>query len=448
MLIRTKKGLDLPIAGKPEPVIHPGPKVEPVAMMGDDYIGLRPTMHVEQGQRVKLGEPVFSNKKNPGVVFSAPGAGIVESINRGAKRVLQSVVIRLDGDAEVTFTRHERARLSQLAGPTVQSQLIAAGLWPAFRTRPFSKVPKADSRPASIFVTAVDSNPLAAQPEVIIAEYRDDFVDGLNVIAHLTKGPVFVCCAPDTDIPAADGPQFQKVEFAGPHPSGLVGTHIHFLDPVDAGHVVWHIGYQDVIAVGRLFTTGRIWTERVIAMAGPKMEHPRLIRTRLGANTEDLLRGELRPGRVRVISGPILSGRRAAGWATFLRRYHLQISALQEGHPREFMSWIKPGFGKYSAIRAYAGSILRSRPREFDTSQNGSPRAMVPIGNFEPVMPLDILPAPLLRALIVQDTDTAQALGCLELDEEDLALCSFVCASKYEYGEALRENLTVIEKEG
>jgi Na+-transporting NADH:ubiquinone oxidoreductase subunit A len=448
MLIRTKKGLDLPIAGKPEPVIHPGPKVETVAMMGDDYIGLRPTMHVEQGQRVKLGEPVFSNKKNPGVVFSAPGAGIVESINRGAKRVLQSVVIRLDGDAEVTFTRHERARLSQLAGPTVQSQLIAAGLWPAFRTRPFSKVPKADSRPASIFVTAVDSNPLAAQPEVIIAEYRDDFVDGLNVIAHLTKGPVFVCCAPDTDIPAADGPQFQKVEFAGPHPSGLVGTHIHFLDPVDAGHVVWHIGYQDVIAVGRLFTTGRIWTERVIAMAGPKMEHPRLIRTRLGANTEDLLRGELRPGRVRVISGPILSGRRAAGWATFLRRYHLQISALQEGHPREFMSWIKPGFGKYSAIRAYAGSILRSRPREFDTSQNGSPRAMVPIGNFEPVMPLDILPAPLLRALIVQDTDTAQALGCLELDEEDLALCSFVCASKYEYGEALRENLTVIEKEG
>ncbi len=448
MLIRTKKGLDLPIAGKPEPVIHPGPKVETVAMMGDDYIGLRPTMHVEQGQRVKLGEPVFSNKKNPGVVFSAPGAGIVESINRGAKRVLQSVVIRLDGDAEVTFTRHERARLSQLAGPTVQSQLIAAGLWPAFRTRPFSKVPKVDSRPASIFVTAMDSNPLAAPAEVIIAEYRDDFVDGLNVIAHLTKGPVFVCCAPDTDIPAADGPQFQKVEFAGPHPSGLVGTHIHFLDPVDAGHVVWHIGYQDVIAVGRLFTTGRIWTERVIAMAGPKMEHPRLIRTRLGANTEDLLRGELRPGRVRVISGPILSGRRAAGWATFLRRYHLQISALQEGHPREFMSWIKPGFGKYSAIRAYAGSILRSRPREFDTSQNGSPRAMVPIGNFEPVMPLDILPAPLLRALIVQDTDTAQALGCLELDEEDLALCSFVCASKYEYGEALRENLTVIEKEG
>ncbi len=448
MLIKIKKGLDLPVAGRPEPVIDDGARVATVALMGDDYIGLRPTMHVESGQRVRLGDRLFSDKRNPGVAFTAPGAGIVEAINRGARRVLQSVVIRLDGDAEVTFPRHDRAALAALDTATVQKQLVDAGLWTAFRTRPFSKIPAPGTRPVSIFVTAMDSNALAAPPATIINEYRDDFVDGLDVIARLTAGPVYVCTAPGSGIPLAGGEQFRHAEFAGPHPSGLVGTHIHFLDPADAGHVVWHIGYQDVIAVGRLFTRGQIWTERIIAMAGPKMERPRLVRTRLGANTEDLMRGELKPGRVRVISGPILSGRRAAGWATFLRRYDLQISALQEGHEREFLAWLKPGFGKYSAIRAFAGSIERSRPRDFDTSQNGSPRAMVPIGNFEPVMPLDILPAPLLRALIVQDTDTAQALGCLELDEEDLALCSFVCASKYEYGVALRENLTQIEKEG
>ncbi len=448
MRIKIKKGLDLPIAGRPEPVIEDGPRVASVALMGDDYVGLRPTMHVEQGQRIRLGEPVFSDKKNPGVVFTAPGAGTVEAINRGARRVLQSVVIRLDGSDAVTFPRHERAALATLDEAAVRKQLIDSGLWVALRTRPYSKIPTPDSRPASIFVTVVDSNPLAAPPETVLAGYRDAFVDGLTVLGKLTDGPVYVCTGDGADIPTPAGDAFRKVEFCGPHPSGLVGTHIHFLDPVDANHVVWHIGYQDVIAVGKLFTEGAIWFERIVAMAGPKMQRPRLVRTRLGANTEDLLHNELRPGRVRVISGPILSGRRAAGWATFLRRYHLQMSALQEGREREFMNWLRPGFGKYSAIRAFAGSIFRSRPRAFDTSQNGSPRAMVPIGNFEPVMPLDILPAPLLRALIVRDTDTAQALGCLELDEEDLALCSFVCASKFEYGVALRENLTLIEKEG
>jgi Na+-transporting NADH:ubiquinone oxidoreductase subunit A len=212
--------------------------------------------------------------------------------------------------------------------------------------------------------------------------------------------------------------------------------------------VVWHLGYQDVLAIGRLFTTGRLDVERVVALGGPMVNDPRMVRTRLGANTEELMAGELLSGKARIVSGSVLSGRRAAGWARFLRRYHVQVCALAEGSPREFLSWIKPGFGKYSAIPAYAGSMLKRRRRAFTTSQNGSPRAMVPIGNFEPVMPLDILPAPLLRALIVRDTDTAQALGCLELDEEDLALCSFVCPSKYDYGDALRATLTQIEKEG
>ncbi|MDH3945452.1 MAG: NADH:ubiquinone reductase (Na(+)-transporting) subunit A, partial [Chromatiales bacterium] len=193
MLIKIKKGLDLPIAGRPEPVIDQGAKVATVALMGDDYIGLRPTMHVAQGQRVKLGEQIFSDKRNPGVVFTAPGAGIVEAINRGSRRVLQSVVIRLDGNAEETFARHDRAALATLDAATVQQQLVDAGLWTAFRTRPFSKIPAPESRPASIFVTAIDSNALAAPPAMIIDEFRDDYIDGLNVIARLTTGPVYIC---------------------------------------------------------------------------------------------------------------------------------------------------------------------------------------------------------------------------------------------------------------
>jgi Na+-transporting NADH:ubiquinone oxidoreductase subunit A len=212
---------------------------------------------------------------------------------------------------------------------------------------------------------------------------------------------------------------------------------------------VWHLGYQDVIAIGSLFTTGRLSTERIVALGGPLVRRPRLLRTRMGASTEDLLKGEIEPAECRVISGSILGGRRAAGRARYLGPYDLQISVLREDHSRRFLDWLSPGAGKYSAIRVYA-SALRPRSYRFPltTSQHGSPRAMIPIGNFEKVIPLDILPAPLLKALIVRDTDAARALGCLELDEEDLALCSFVCCSKYEYGSFLRETLDYIEKNG
>ncbi|MBT8062011.1 MAG: NADH:ubiquinone reductase (Na(+)-transporting) subunit A, partial [Gammaproteobacteria bacterium] len=237
-------------------------------------------------------------------------------------------------------------------------------------------------------------------------------------------------------------------EFSGPHPAGLPGTHIHFLDPVGDGKVVWYVNYQDTIAIGRLFTSGRLPVERIIALGGPSVLRPRLLRTRLGASLADLLANELNPGACRVVSGSVLSGHRAAGWARYLGRYHLQVSALPEGQRREFLAWIMPGLAKFSSTRAYAAGWLPTRQFSLTTSQNGSPRAMVPIGNFEKVMPLDILPAPLLKALLVRDTDTARDLGCLELDEEDLALCSFVCCSKYDYGPVLRENLNAIARDG
>jgi Na+-transporting NADH:ubiquinone oxidoreductase subunit A len=306
----------------------------------------------------------------------------------------------------------------------------------------------ADSQPDAIFITAIDTNPLAANPEVTINDGGDLFQHGLQVIAALTEQYVYVCTGFDSTIACPNGKQFRHTEFAGPHPAGLVGTHIHLLEPVSEEKTVWHIGYQDVIAIGHLFTSGRLSLERIVALGGPRVPSPRLVRTRLGANTSELLQNDIAGNSVRVVSGSVLSGHRAAGWAAYLGRYHNQVNVLQEGSPREFLSWMRPGFGKYSAARAYAGHIFQRDGFRLTTSQNGSPRAMVSIGSFEKVMPLDILATPLLKALLVGDTDSARELGCLELDEEDLSLCTFVCNGKYEYGPHLRRNLTEIEVNG
>jgi len=447
-LIRVKKGLDIPIKGVPDQTISEAPLVSSVALLGADYPGLKPVLSVQVGDRVKLGQPLVADRPVPDIHFTSPGCGIVREINRGARRVLQSIVVELDGDEEITFDTHPREHLHTLSRDTVRHQLVASGLWAALRTRPFSKVPVPGTDPHSIFVTAMDSNVLAPDPGPIIAEHVLDFAAGLTVLKELTEGPVFVCAAPDTEIPMPIDPGIRIARFAGPHPAGLVGTHIHFLDPVDAHKTVWHLNYQDVIAIGKLFTTGRLWTERVISLAGPAVKHPRLLRTRLGACTTDLLRGELKDIDCRIISGPVLSGRRAAGgWGMFLGRYHLQLTVLQEGSPREFLGWLTPGFKKYSAGNAFASSLIPGRTFDMSTILSGGRRAMVPIGNYENVMPLDILPAPLLKALIVADTDMAKELGALELDEEDLALCSFVCPSKHNFGPILRGNLNRLEKE-
>jgi len=446
--IRIRRGLDLPIAGAPEQRSEPGAPVKSVALIGFDYHGMKPSMLVREGDRVKLGQALFADKKAPGVLFTSPGAGVVSAINRGARRVFQSIVITLDGDEEETFARYAENELATLPNEKVRENLLQSGLWTAFRTRPFSKTPMVDATPASIFVTAMDTHPLAANPEVVIAAHADDFVRGTKILTRLAK--VFICAGENAVIPGEGLENTRLERFSGPHPAGLPGTHIHFLDPVHAKKTVWQIGYQDVIAIGKLFATGRLWVERVVALAGPVVKQPRLLQTRLGANLVDLTEGafEADAGEVRLISGSIFGGRTATGALGFLGRFHSQISCLHEGREREMLAFLRPGLNSHSVLNIYASKLLGKRAFKFTTTTNGSPRAMVPVGNYEAVMPLDILPTHLLRYLIVGDTDMAQKLGALELDEEDLALCSYVCAGKYEYGPILRDNLTRIEKEG
>jgi Na+-transporting NADH:ubiquinone oxidoreductase subunit A len=243
----------------------------------------------------------------------------------------------------------------------------------------------------------------------------------------------------------------QVEEFRGPHPAGNPGVHIHHLAPVSRTRTAWHLGYADVIAVGRLAATGRLPVERVVSLAGPMLARPRLVTTRLGASLDELTHGEIRgDGReVRIVSGSVLSGKRASGPELgFLGRYHQQVSALAEGNERRLFGWAMPGAGSYSVLPVFVSRLLRRRSFELTTDTNGSYRPIMPLGTYERVLPMDILATYLLRALVVGDIEQAEKLGALELDEEDLALCTFVCPGKTDFGPFLRSNLVRIEKEG
>ena len=437
-MFRIRKGLDLPISGVPEQHVTTGASIHHVAIVGDDYVGMRPAMLVQEGDRVIKGQALFEDKKNPGVMFTAPASGTVVAIHRGERRVLQSVVIQIEGDEKREFARFDAADLATLSHDAVQTQLLESGLWTALRTRPYSKTPVPGTVPAAIFVTAIDTNPLSADPQPLILAERNAFDAGLTVLTRLTPGKVHVCQASGGKLGGHPQGQVAFNEFAGPHPAGLVGTHIHFLEPVSLTKQVWHLNYQDVIAIGKLFTTGELCAERIIAIGGPQATQPRLVRTLLGADLTALLAGETKEGENRIISGSVLSGRHATGPMAWLGRFHLQVSVVLEGREKELFGWVLPGAEKYSVTRTTLGHFLRRKLFNFSTSTNGGERAMVPIGNYERVMPLDILPTVLLRDLLAGDTDGAQALGCLELDEEDLALCTYVCPGKYEYGPVLR----------
>lgn len=447
-MVQIKKGLDLPITGAPEQKITDSKTVSRVAVVGFDFVGMKPTMAVQVGDIVKKGQLVFEDKKTPGVRFTAPASGKVVDVNRGERRVFQSVVIEIDGDEAVEFSKYEPSSFDSLTREQVRDNLVESGMWTALRTRPFSKVPEIDSAPHSIFVTAMDTNPLAADASVVIAEKAEAFSSGLTLLSKLTEGRVFVCSEPGKEPSVPSNSQTSVETFSGVHPAGNAGTHIHFLDPVSNTKTVWTINYQDVIAFAELFQTGVLPNERVIALAGEGIRQPRLIRTQLGACISELVKGEGDTDTCRLISGSVFGGRTARGSVDFLGRYANQVSVIPEPQERELFGWLSPGTNKFSIMNIYLSKLMKGKLFSFSTTTNGSERAMVPVGAYERVVPLDVLPTQLLRALIVGDTEQAQLLGCLELDEEDLALCTFVCPGKYEYGPILRDNLTRIEKEG
>jgi len=442
--MKIKKGLDLPINGSPKQEISNTILTKKVALLGDDYIGLKPTMLVNVGDEVKKGQLLFTDKKTPGVKFTSPATGKVIEINRGERRAFKSIVIEKSGNDEVTFKSYSEKELDSLNSEQIKENLIESGLWTSIRVRPFSKVANPETTPHSIFVTAMDSNPLAPQIEKVIAGKEKAFENGLKVLNNLIEGSIFLCKAPNTKIPTISSPKLKVEEFEGPHPSGLVGTHIHFLDPVSSSKKVWYVTLQDVIAIGMLFTTGKIFTERVISLGGSQVKNPTLIKTEIGASIDELVKNLLVDGENRVISGSVLSGFHANGILAYLGKFHQQISVIKEDTNRELLGWVNP-FGNRFSVKSV---LFPKKQLDFSTSTHGGRRSIVPIGSYEKVMPLDILPNYLLRSLAMNDIEEAEQLGCLELDEEDLALCTFVCPSKVNHGENLRNSLNKIEKEG
>lgn len=449
--IRIRKGFDVPIEGEPEQVVYPGAPVRHVALCGVDYVGVRPRLLVEVGDAVGLGQPLWEDKQDPEVCYPSPGRGVVRAINRGPRRVLESVVVSLQdsGAQDVRFEALTTRQIDKLDRDRVAERMLRSGLWTAIRTRPFSRVPLSDSAPRAIFVSAIDTRPLAPDPAVVVARDVEHFALGLSVLTRLTTGSVWLCTGPDWPITLPGIDRVRRVTFSGPHPAGLPGTHMHFLEPVGPGRTNWHIGYQDVTAVGRLFHRGVIETGRIVSLCGACVREPRLVTTRVGAALEEVLRdGTCETEVCRVISGSVLGGRAATGTLAYLGRYHDQVSVLREGGRSFVFGWTGLFPRRFTTAPTFARTTGHRRRHTFSTTQNGRFSGMLPMRVFDRVMPLDILPSPLLRALLVKDTERAQALGCLELDEEDLALCSFVCPAKQDYGVALRVNLEQIEKEG
>lgn len=442
-----KKGLDLPVLGMPANGINDAPSVGSVAILGADYIGLKPRIAVKEGDSVVAGSPLMSHKDTPDVMVTSPVSGRVRAINRGARRVLVSIVIDIDETQSTPIDFSSVGDVSTAEG--LAERLSAAGLWTSFRTRPYSKVPSSDSRPSAIFVTATDTEPLAADPTDIINDAADAFRKGLQAITKLTDGKTYLCQTSGASVPGADIEGVTVAGFSGPHPAGLAGTHIHFLQPPKGEQAVWTIGYADVISIGRLLESGHYDASRVIALTGPLCGTPKLVRTIAGASMADLVSEDLDRNEVpvRMISGSILSGRMGEGETGYLGRYTRQITLIEEDQKQIPLGWIRPMPSKY-AVQPVLGSAFSKKLRALTSNLNGGRRAMVPTGTFEQLMPQDYLPTQLLRALLVMDTDQAQALGAMELDEEDLGLVGFACPAKYEYGIALRDCLAKIEKEG
>ncbi len=454
-----KKGLDLPVLGAPDQrvdaLFNSSKLVSRVGLICADFPFLKPILEVKVGDEVKIGDPLFIDNKSQ-IKFTSIAGGKIRAVNRGARRKLISIEIDLSENEEMrTFPSYTSGEILNLSSKAIREQLVVSGAWTSFRTRPFSKVPDPQKNPRSIFITAVDSNPLAPRPEVIIEKNQDSFKTGLDVIARMSPTPVHVCVSPVVSyderfkIPHGESSNIFFHFFSGKHPAGLVGTHIHHLDPITGPNdEVWHIGYQDVIAIGKLFREGRIFLDRYVALSGPQMSNPRIVKTRKGADLLALVQGEVEGERNRVVSGSLLNGHNASesGWG-FLGNFDNSVSVLREDNRRFFHGFVWPGFNDFSVKPIVASRLLGKKLFSFGTLLNGSVRDVVPIGSYEAVMPLDIEITFLVRALLAGDTDTAEKLGALELDEEDLALVTFACPGKNDIGKALGEILQQIEKE-
>lgn len=414
MTIAIRHGLNVTLAGAPEQRIDPlAASVGRAGFVGSDHQGLRAVLHVAEGDRVAAGAPLYADRARPELIFCAPVSGRVEAISFGARRSLASVVLAIEGDERIEY---DSARAQE--PEALKALLLASGHWPALRARPFNRIADPAGVPAAIFVTAIDTAPHAPDPELVLAGKRAALERGVSALTRLTTGPVFFCQGAGEDlVPPRDNLRIAK--FSGLHPAGLVGTHIAHLYPNGGQNTVWHIGCQDVVAIGAFLESGVVDGWRTLAISGPGMRNPRLVRAPLGADLHELVRPDLGPGQKQILSGPVLGGREGR----YLGRYHVQASVLNRPAPRA-RHWLLDALHRAAA-----------------------PAPFIPTQAIEHALGPDMFAVPLLRALAIGDAETARRLGCLSLAEEDMALASYVTGGGTDLGQRLRAVLDILEAE-
>jgi len=431
-VIKTSKGLNLPISGSPESVVTDTPNVSSVSLLGNDFTGMKPTMMVKTGDSVKRGTKLFEDKKNPGIYYTSPAGGIVKDISRGDKRKFLSIEIEISENEEAHLFEY------QTNSDGYKKLLIDSGLWNAFRTRPFNRTPKVNSLPDAVFVNACDTNPLSIDPSFIIEQDKDDFKEGLEGLKNLFSCPIHCTYQNSNFDTNIDGINYCQV--SGPHPAGLSSTHISYIYPVNLNRVVWTIGYQDIISFGYLLKNKTLRTHKLIALGGPSVFNPSMINARISGNIDQLTAGKI-DDNSRVVSGSLIYGHASEGVMNYLGFYDSILSVIPDATNDIFLNWLMPGSKMHSKLNVFSSSFLKPKKFIFNTSVNGGNRAIVPVGSFDEIMPMDILVPQLLKSLVVGDTEQAVDLGMLELAPEDLALCSYICPSKYDYCSILANNL-------
>lgn len=443
--IKIKQGLDIKLKGKAEKslqVVHP----KQVALQPTDFVGLTPRLLVKEGDAVKVGTPLFCDKHDERLRFVAPTSGVVTEIRRGEKRLLEAVVIQADGnhDTMAFDLPHDSA-------DQIKTALLATGLWPMIRQRPYSTVACPDDTPKAFFVSAFDSSPLAPDMDYLAEHFPDSLKKGLEVLSVLSGGKLHLCVHEEK----THSELFLKAKngwlhrFSGPHPSGNVGTQISKICPINKGDIVWYCGIPEVINIGRYFLTGQLDFTRIYALAGTSLEHPSYCKTVVGTSMEEMLRGNVKEGPQRIVSGNVLTGK-AVTFNDFVGYYHNMATVIPEGDDRhELLGWIWPGFKKYSVSRTFPSAFVPNELRPevaLDTNTHGEERPFVVTGEFEKVFPFDILPLSLLKACLIGDIDLMEQLGIYEVDPEDFALCEFIDTSKNDLQRIIRDGLELVRK--
>ncbi len=444
--IRLRKGLNIRLAGRAEKILLPESPVTHFGIRFADFPGLVARLEVDEGDTVKAGTVLFYDKAYPEVRYVSPVSGVVTAIRRGAKRLLTELVIEKRGDEKVDFGIADPLTLTR---DEVRERLLASGLWTVLRQRPYHVVARPDTIPRDIFISAFDTAPLAPDIDYIISNTHGNHLQrGIDALTQLNGGRIHISVEAGTartgELKGLRNVVFHQ--FSGPHPAGNVGVQIHHLAPVSKGEVVWSVDIQDVVAIGRLFNTGHHDRERIIALAGTGVQNGRYHRIRPGASVSGILKENLKEGNHRVVSGNVLTGKKIDDDGHF-GFYDNMVTVLPEGNYYELLGWAAPGVKKFSYWRAFASRLLPRREYEMDTNLHGGERAFVISGHYENVLPMDIYPVHLLKAILAEDIDLMENLGIYEVAEEDFALCEYIDPSKIEIQEIIRNGINLMIKE-